>query len=509
MSYLVLARKWRPQSFEEVVGQLHVTQTLQNAIKANRVPHALLFCGPRGVGKTTVARILAKALNCEKGPLPEPCNQCIICQEIASGTSVDVHEIDAASNRGIDEIREIRENVKYLPSRGRYKVYIIDEVHMLTKEAFNALLKTLEEPPSHVVFIFATTEPHKIPATILSRCQRFPFRRVSTRLIYERIKKIALEEKIEIKEAAIWLIARVAAGSLRDALSLLDQVISFTHPPIDIKHIQAILGIFDNSFIFEIIKAILNQDVKKVMEIIARISEEGEDLREFYYQLVSYWRNILMLKINPETSLVDLPDDELIVLKDMSNHISLSKLEQLFMMLLTEENMLRFTTQPRFVLEGLLLKMAEFSRIVPIETIIEKLAMPSFEKIKVPEVKTIEEKPLEPTFKEAILKILKRESPILAIIIENAQFSLKDSILNVSLSDAHAKLLKEEGFLKIFKKACNQVLKKDYELVIETNDSEERLIIKNQQKDFDLLKEVLKIFGGEVVRNKNEVKNEY
>jgi len=273
--------------------------------------------------------------------------------------------------------------------------------------------------------------------------------------------------------------------------------------------VQAILGIFDNSFIFEIIKAILNQDVKKVMEIIARISEEGEDLREFYYQLVSYWRNILMLKINPETSLVDLPDDELIVLKDMSNHISLSKLEQLFMMLLTEENMLRFTTQPRFVLEGLLLKMAEFSRIVPIETIIEKLAMPSFEKIKVPEVKTIEEKPLEPTFKEAILKILKRESPILAIIIENAQFSLKDSILNVSLSDAHAKLLKEEGFLKIFKKACNQVLKKDYELVIGTNDSEERLIIKNQQKDFDLLKEVLKIFGGEVVRNKNEVKNEY
>ena len=336
MSYLVLARKWRPQTFAEVVGQTHIVQTLQNAIKFNRIPHALLFCGPRGVGKTTVARVLAKALNCEKGPCIEPCNECISCQEITQGHSLDVYEMDGASNRGIDEIREIRENVRYLPSKGRYKVYIIDEVHMLTKEAFNALLKTLEEPPPHVIFIFATTEPHKIPATIISRCQRFPFKRIASKTLYERVKYITAQEQIEIENEALWLLVRAAAGGLRDALSLLDQVISFSTPPIKAEDIRAILGLFDTQIVFEVIEAILDQDIKRTVFLIAKIAEEGEDIKEFYYQLVTYWRHLLMVKINPKTSLVDLPDNEIDRLQQLSQKQPLSRLELFFHLLLNE-----------------------------------------------------------------------------------------------------------------------------------------------------------------------------
>ncbi|MGE5855121.1 MAG: DNA polymerase III subunit gamma/tau, partial [Syntrophaceae bacterium] len=227
MEYLVLARKWRPQVFEDVVGQDHVITTLRNAIRLGRVAHAFIFSGPRGVGKTSVARILAKALNCEKGPSEIPCNACANCREITEGSSMDVREIDGASNRGIDEIRELRENVKFSPSSSRYKIYIIDEVHMLTKEAFNALLKTLEEPPEHVMFIFATTEVHKVPATILSRCQRFDFRRISIEEIMTRLRYIAGEEKVTIDEDALMVIAKKGDGSLRDSQSIFDQVRSF------------------------------------------------------------------------------------------------------------------------------------------------------------------------------------------------------------------------------------------------------------------------------------------
>jgi len=499
MAYLVLARKWRPQTFNEVVGQPHIVRTLQNAIKTNRVSHALVFCGPRGVGKTTVARILAKALNCEKGPSPEPCNKCIICKEITSGLSLDVQEIDAASNRGIDEVREIRENVKYLPARGRYKVYIIDEVHMLTKEAFNALLKTLEEPPSHVIFVFATTEPHKIPATILSRCQRFPFRRIGTRLIFERLKVIAAEEKITIKDSAIWLIARAATGSLRDALSLLDQVVSFTDPPIDVEHVQAILGLFDSSIIMEAIEAVLKQNVKKAMAIINRICEEGEDLREFYYQLLTYWRYMLFLKLNQE-SLIDVSEDERAMLKRLSEYYSLTKLEQLFMILLSEEGTLRFTAQPRFVLEALFLKMAEFNRIVPIEVIIEKLSSISTPVVK----KAIIEETVESediALKERVFKILKRESPILAIVMESAKMDLKNSTLYVNLSKEHARLFEDKDLWKVFKKVCHESIG-TCEIVIKTDNREH---IPQDEGQFDLLKEVLKTFGGEIIKNRGKL----
>ncbi|MDY6952253.1 MAG: DNA polymerase III subunit gamma/tau, partial [Thermodesulfobacteriota bacterium] len=227
MSYLVLARKYRPQTFEEVVGQDHVTRTLKNAIRADRVAHALLFSGPRGVGKTSVARIMAKAMNCESGPTPSPCNVCRSCREITEGVSLDVFEIDGASNRGINEIRELRENIKYMPSHGRFKIYIVDEVHMLTTEAFNALLKTLEEPPPHVLFFFATTEAHKIPITILSRCQRHNFKRIGLEDILTSLRRVSHEMSFRIDDEGLVLLAREAGGSMRDALSLLDQVMAY------------------------------------------------------------------------------------------------------------------------------------------------------------------------------------------------------------------------------------------------------------------------------------------
>jgi len=280
-SYLVLARKWRPQLFEEVVGQRHITRTLQNAISQKRVAHAFLFTGARGVGKTSSARILAKALNCETGPRINPCNQCTNCQEVTRGTSMDVIEIDGASNRGIDEIRELRENVRYTPAKSRYKIYIIDEVHMLTKEAFNALLKTLEEPPPHVIFIFATTEPHKIPATILSRCQRYDFKRIPFREVIGSLKRIVEEEEIQISQRGFLAIAQESEGSLRDAESLLDQVIAYAGKNIRDEDIAEVLGLIDRKMLSDTIEAIADRDAERCMEVIEHVYHFGYDLQHF------------------------------------------------------------------------------------------------------------------------------------------------------------------------------------------------------------------------------------
>jgi DNA polymerase III subunit gamma/tau len=274
MSYLVLARKWRPQRFEDIVGQGHVNQVLRNAIGAGRIAHAYLFTGVRGVGKTTAARILAKALNCENGPTADPCNQCSHCVEITEGRSLDVYEIDGASNRGIDEVRQIIENVKYQPANSRFKIYIIDEVHQVTKDAFNALLKTLEEPPPFVKFILATTEPHRLPETILSRCQRFDFRRISTREVIRRLREIAEKESLRITDGALLLLAREAEGSMRDAQSLLEQVLSYAAPGegetnIDERLLEEILGVTERRVLYEISQAAIRSDAKTCVDLVA------------------------------------------------------------------------------------------------------------------------------------------------------------------------------------------------------------------------------------------------
>jgi DNA polymerase-3 subunit gamma/tau len=373
-SYLVLARKWRPQLFEEVVGQRHITQTLQNAISQKRVAHAFLFTGARGVGKTSSARILAKALNCEKGLRINPCNQCTNCHEVTHGTSMDVIEIDGASNRGIDEIRELRENVRYTPAKSRYKVYIIDEVHMLTKEAFNALLKTLEEPPPHVIFIFATTEPHKIPATILSRCQRYDFKRIPLKEVIGSLKRIVEEEEIQISQRGLLSIAQESEGSLRDAQSLLDQVIAYAGKNIHDEGIAEVLGLIDRKVLSDTIEAIADKDVDRCMEVIERVYHFGYDLQHFSRELLQYLRNLILIKVSqhPE-GLMELPEEEFVLLKKQAEKFKFDQLNHLFTLLLKGEQETAQSTFPRTMLEVTLIRMATLRPLLPIDEMMKKL----------------------------------------------------------------------------------------------------------------------------------------
>jgi len=297
MKYHSLYRKWRPQIFEDIIGQNHITQTLINAISLNRISHAYVFSGPRGVGKTTTARILAKSLNCEKGPTIYPCNKCNNCIKITEGYSMDVIEIDGASNRGIDDIRDLRSKVKFAPTEGNFKIYIIDEVHMLTTEAFNALLKTLEEPPPHVIFIFATTAPHKIPDTILSRCQWFNFRRIPLQKIVDKLQLISKDENLIVEEKALNIIARNATGSMRDAESIFEQVIAYCGKEINVKNVIDILGITDDDIFFNILDAVIQNDTLRAIEVIHQSSDSGGDPAQFIRNLTEYVHNLSLIKI--------------------------------------------------------------------------------------------------------------------------------------------------------------------------------------------------------------------
>ena len=368
MEYLVLARKWRPQSFEHVVGQDHVVRTLKNAILQERIAHAFIFSGPRGVGKTSVARIMAKALNCEKGPGPLPCQVCTNCREITEGISIDVREIDGASNRGIDEIRELREHIRFAPVSSRYTIYIIDEVHMLTREAFNALLKTLEEPPAHVIFIFATTETHKVPATILSRCQCFDFRRISQRQLRENLKQIAEAEGIRVSDAGLTWIAEAGDGSLRDAQSIFDQAISYAGFDIKDSDVEELLGRTDRRFLFILSGAVLERDAGRCLRIIEESYCAGLDMKYFYQMLLVHFRNLLLARIaGREAGLFDLSDDELTALGAQADRTPRETLQRLLDMLMAEEDNVRKSSNPRLNLEALLVKMAYVEPLIPLD----------------------------------------------------------------------------------------------------------------------------------------------
>ncbi|MFC1821199.1 DNA polymerase III subunit gamma/tau [Thermodesulfobacteriota bacterium] len=373
MSYEVLARKWRPQVFEDVIGQEHITQTLMNAIKSDRLAHAYLFSGARGVGKTSIARILAKAINCREGEPGIPCNSCRSCEEIKNGSSVDVQEIDGASNRGIDEIRELRENIKYMPSSSLFRVYIIDEIHMLTLPAFNALLKTLEEPPSHVKFFFATTDPHKVPVTILSRCQRFDLKRISLGKIVKQLEKITTKEGIDISKAGLNLIAREVEGSMRDAESLLDQVVSYCGIKVDDKNIGEILGIIDRALVFEISTAIIDGAAAKCIEIVDQIYNQGYDIKEFYRSLMEQFRNLLVSVISPQNDLLDMMDSEKKELRDLATRAGVEKLQQAFNFLIRREEDLRYSSHPRLVLEAVLIKLCDLGEVLSFNELLLKL----------------------------------------------------------------------------------------------------------------------------------------
>jgi DNA polymerase III subunit gamma/tau len=376
VSYLVLARKWRPQTFSDLVGQEHVSQTLSNAIESGRVAHAFLFTGARGVGKTSAARILAKALQCEHGPVAEPCNVCPACLEITAGNSGDVFEIDGASNTGVDDIRELRENIKYLPSRCRFKIFIIDEVHMLSTSAFNALLKTLEEPPPHVKFIFATTEPHKVPITILSRCQRFDFRRIPLLKIVARLRHIVDEEKVVISDTSLTAIARKGDGSMRDALSTLDQVLAFCGDEAADDEVMVLLGVVDRRLLLETAQAVLARDCRACLDIVAKVDAHGHSMRHFCQELIDYFRGLTVTKVMEYPGeLLDLAEGDLQDLRRLQAAVPLEDLQRHVSVLLKAECDMGQSGFMRLILEMALLKMATLVPVVPIAAIIDRLKL--------------------------------------------------------------------------------------------------------------------------------------
>lgn len=401
-----LYRAYRPQNFEDVVGQQHIIKTLKNQIENNNVGHAYLFCGTRGTGKTSTAKIFARAVNCTNSINQEPCNGCDVCKDIINDNIMDVVEIDAASNNSVDDVRELRESVKYSPTKSKYKVYIIDEVHMLSQGAFNALLKTLEEPPSYIIFILATTEPHKIPATILSRCQRFDFKRVSVNDMTDRMKYICNDEEIEVEERALNLIARNAQGALRDALSILDQCISFAEDKIEYKDVVELLGTVNIEQLFEISQYIMDQDTKKSLQSLNEFIIWGKDIKNLINDLIDHFRNLMVCKVSQDLDeIITLPEEIIEQLKEQASKIDINDLIRILNVLSTTQDSIKTSSNPRILVEVMMMKIAQpmfdeskealVKRIENLEKTIEsgniKVKTVASENVNNEEVKTIQD----------------------------------------------------------------------------------------------------------------------
>jgi len=374
MAYEVLARKWRPKHFEDVVGQEHVTRTLKNAIESGRVAHAYLFVGPRGIGKTSLARIFAKALNCEKGPTVSPCCECSMCREIATGNALDVLEIDGASNNGVDQVRDLRDQVQFAPTHGKFKIIIIDEVHMLSTAAFNALLKTLEEPPPHVKFIFATTEGDKVLPTIVSRCQRFDLRRIQTPLIVERLRRICEYERITIDDDALLAIARGAEGGMRDALSALDQLISFKGDALTEDDVLAVFGLVSRRSLEDLAAAVLKGDMGEILRLVDMFDAAGKDMRRLTVELMEHFRNLLIYQyVGEKMSTLDATPEQIRTLSEQASLADSARVLQIADQLGEMEGRLRFALSVRTLIEMSLIRCARVARAVTLDEVLRKL----------------------------------------------------------------------------------------------------------------------------------------
>ncbi len=543
MSYLVLARKYRPQTFDEVVKQDHITRTLSNAISAGRVAHAILFSGPRGTGKTTVARVLAKSMNCKNGPAPVPCNDCRSCREITAGNASDVFEIDGASNNSVDQIRDLRENVKYMPAHSLYKIYIIDEVHMLSIAAFNALLKTLEEPPPHIMFIFATTEPRKIPITILSRCQRHDFRRIDVESISKHMKKICVKEDVDIDVESLGLIARESKGSMRDGLSLLDQVMSCTQGAIDHDQVLDILGVIDRDIIFKISNAVIQKDITKILDILDEVYSAGHDIKKLYTDLIEHFRNLLIVKMAKNTrKLVDIPAFEIDLMLDQTKNVPKTFLNQLFVLLFKEEPMIGHSSQPKLAIEMVFIRMFQIKPALPIDVLIEKLdhlkkdfdesletfigtsdrssqatsgqvtgTAESTETFNQCHITPVDHKEnLENKWKKLLSMFLEKH-PSLASNLKNSKIKgLTDNHLEIEVNgnDFNINMVKKEKNIGIIKKVCRDFFGKDIDVMIRTKKITEnkhhqknnrKVRLKQEALSHPLVTDALEIFNGKVI----------
>jgi DNA polymerase-3 subunit gamma/tau len=359
MSYTVFALKWRPKSFDEIIGQNHIISTLKSAIQKNRLAHAYIFAGPRGVGKTSTARILARALNCKDGPTPNPCGKCPSCLEISKGSSLDVIEIDGASNRGIEEIRTLRENVKFAPVSGKFKIYIIDEVHQITPDGFNALLKTLEEPPPYVKFIFATTHPNKVMPTILSRCQRMDFRRIAVMEMIAQLERIVAAEKLSVDKDVLFSIAKSSDGALRDAESILDQLVSFSRDKVSLKDVVSILGLVEQDALFEITETIIRKDPKAALAVLNRLIDDGKDISVFLSSLIEHFRNLMIARVTKgDARLIDLPQESCDKLLKQASAISLEEIFSAFNIMVATQEMSKRLDSLRIPIEISLVRLA-------------------------------------------------------------------------------------------------------------------------------------------------------
>lgn len=517
-----LYRAYRPQNFEDVVGQEHITRTLRNQIENNSIGHAYLFTGTRGTGKTSTAKIFSRAVNCLNSIDQEPCNVCEVCRDIINDNIMDVVEIDAASNNSVDDIRELRESVKYSPTKAKYKVYIIDEVHMLSQGAFNALLKTLEEPPSYIIFILATTEPHKIPATILSRCQRFDFKRVSVKDMSDRMKKICDEENIEVEDKALNLIARNAQGALRDALSILDQCMSFSGKKIEYKDVVELLGTVNIEQLFEMSEFIINQDTKNSLQSLNEFVIWGKDIRNLINDLIDHFRNLMVCKVSNELDeIISLPEETIEKLKKQASDVDVNDIIRILNILSVAQDGMKSSSNPRILAEVTMMKIAQpmfdeskealikrienlenkiesgnikvnhnkSENITNVEDVIEKEDEVVYETVKSEDVKLIES-----SWKK-IIKVIKDDVqvPLSVLLSDVSSFNVYENVLYLIYKEGYdfaKKKISDPDTIKYIEKVIRETISRSFNI---------RVILESEVKNIDLEIKSSKIDKGEEI----------